>query len=67
MKIMHRQCMFELAILGKSPWCAVFTEEDLKLVEFRDDLDDYYKDAYGNDVNWQQACGVATNLFDHIE
>ena len=67
MRIMYRQCAFELAVVGRSPWCAVFTTEDLKLLEFREDLDDYYKDAFASDVNWKQACGVARDLFDHIE
>ncbi|XP_003743800.1 multiple inositol polyphosphate phosphatase 1 [Galendromus occidentalis] len=67
MKVMYRQCMFEMSIVGRSPWCAVFTTADLKLLEFREDLDDYHKDAYGNDMNWKQACGVAANLFESID
>lgn len=63
---MYNQCKFEMAILGRSAWCAMFTEEDLKLLEFREDLDDFHKDSYGHDRNWQQACPVAQDLFDKI-
>ncbi|OQR76446.1 hypothetical protein BIW11_07781 [Tropilaelaps mercedesae] len=66
MKLMFNQCRYEIAIFGQSPWCAVFTSEDLKLLEFREDLDDFYKDSYGNDRNWQQACPVAQDLFEYI-
>ncbi|XP_022706558.1 multiple inositol polyphosphate phosphatase 1-like isoform X3 [Varroa jacobsoni] len=65
-KLMFSQCRYEVAIIGKSPWCAVFTTEDLKLLEFQEDLDDFYKDAYGNHRNWQQACPIAQDLFDYI-
>lgn len=66
MELMHKQCAYETAILGRSPWCAVFTEEDLKVIEFHEDLDDFYKDSFGYDINWQQACPVAQDLFEYI-
>lgn len=66
MKLMFSQCKYEVAIFGRSPWCAVFTPEDLKLLDFREDLDDFYKDAYGSDLNWQQACPIAQDLFEYI-
>lgn len=40
-----------------SPWCALFTTEDLKVMEYVEDLDHYYRNGYG----------VATNkLFGEI-
>ncbi|KAJ8732801.1 hypothetical protein PYW07_015400 [Mythimna separata] len=30
-----------------SPWCAVFTEEDLKIIEYVGDLEHYYRSGYG--------------------
>ena len=45
-----------------SPWCAVFSEENLKILEFTDDLSFYYKDGYGYDINWQMTKPLVDEL-----
>ena len=45
-----------------SPWCAVFSEENLKILEFTDDLSFYYKDGYGYDINWQMTKPLVEEL-----
>lgn len=34
-----------------SQWCALFTTEDLKVLEYREDLEHYYKSGYGVSMN----------------
>lgn len=34
-----------------SPWCALFTTEDLKVLEYYGDLRHYYRNGYGNKIN----------------
>ncbi|XP_037571292.1 multiple inositol polyphosphate phosphatase 1 isoform X1 [Dermacentor silvarum] len=67
LKMLLRACMFEYSIYDQSPWCSVFTEDDLKAVEFKEDLDDYYKDGYGLERNYAQACPVIQELVDRLE
>ncbi|XP_077490703.1 multiple inositol polyphosphate phosphatase 1-like isoform X2 [Amblyomma americanum] len=67
LKMLLRSCMFEYAIYDQSAWCSVFTEDDLKAVEFRDDLDDYYEDGYGRERNYAQACPIIQELVDRLE
>ncbi|XP_075724821.1 multiple inositol polyphosphate phosphatase 1-like isoform X2 [Rhipicephalus microplus] len=67
LKMLLRGCMFEYAIFDESPWCSVFTEDDLKAVEFKDDLDDYYEDGYGLERNYAQACPVIEELVKRLE
>ncbi|KAH7943514.1 hypothetical protein HPB52_009170 [Rhipicephalus sanguineus] len=67
LKMLLRACMFEYAIYDQSPWCSVFTEDDLKAVEFKDDLDDYYEDGYGLERNYAQACPIIQELVDRLE
>nr|XP_037286358.1 multiple inositol polyphosphate phosphatase 1-like [Rhipicephalus microplus] len=67
LKMLLRGCMFEYAIFDQSPWCSVFTEDDLKAVEFKDDLDDYYEDGYGLERNYAQACPVIEELVKRLE
>ena len=33
----------------------MFSEDNLKILEFADDLRFYYKDGYGYDINWQMT------------
>lgn len=34
-----------------SPWCALFTSEDLQVLEYIEDLKHYYSDGYGTPMN----------------
>lgn len=60
--MMYRACVFEYSIHDASPWCAAFDDDELKAIEFREDLDDYYKDAYGLTRNYAQACPIVREL-----
>ncbi|KAL4707958.1 hypothetical protein ACJJTC_010574 [Scirpophaga incertulas] len=31
----------------RSPWCAMFSDQDLEVMEFKDDIKRYYKNGYG--------------------
>lgn len=35
----------------KSPWCAVFSDEDLVVLEYRDDVRHYHRNGYGSWVS----------------
>ncbi|KAF0289494.1 Multiple inositol polyphosphate phosphatase 1 [Amphibalanus amphitrite] len=39
-----------------SAWCAAFSEQDLKVMEFDMDLEYYWVDSYGYELNYRQAC-----------
>ncbi|KAH9365660.1 hypothetical protein HPB48_003062 [Haemaphysalis longicornis] len=59
LKMMLRACQFEYATVRRGP-------DDLKASEFREDLDDYYKDGYGRERNYVQACPVITELVTRL-
>ncbi|KAG0410834.1 hypothetical protein HPB47_012038 [Ixodes persulcatus] len=63
---MAKMCAFEVAINGSSPFCNLFRKEDLQLLEYASDLDDYYKDGYGQERNSAQACGVIREFVSRI-
>ncbi|XP_075235471.1 multiple inositol polyphosphate phosphatase 1-like [Lycorma delicatula] len=46
-----------------SPWCAVFTKEHLKILEFSEDLYYYYKLGYGMDMNQRLGCPPIRDMF----
>ena len=45
-----------------SPWCALFSEENLKILEFTDDLMFFYKDGYGFDINWKMTKPLVSEM-----
>ena len=45
-----------------SPWCAIFSEENLKVMEFVDDLIFYQIGGYGHDINWKMTKPLVTEL-----
>ncbi|KAL4707957.1 hypothetical protein ACJJTC_010573 [Scirpophaga incertulas] len=50
-----------------SPWCAVFSEEDLEVLEYINDLNHYYKNGYGSSVNVKLGSPALKDLFSEFE
>ncbi|GFV95146.1 multiple inositol polyphosphate phosphatase 1 [Trichonephila clavipes] len=68
--LIYTACVFGYALKDNDAWCSLLSTDDLEVLEFYADIDDYYKDAYGNKVNYEQACPVAKyifNLFKSVE
>ncbi|CAF4907770.1 unnamed protein product [Pieris macdunnoughi] len=51
----------------KSPWCAAFSSSDLLVLEYRDDVRHYYKNAYGFPINAKLGHPVLKNLYESLE
>ncbi|XP_073452422.1 multiple inositol polyphosphate phosphatase 1 [Aquarana catesbeiana] len=62
-------CSFELAINNtvNSPWCRLFDEEDAKVLEYLNDLKQYWKRGYGFDINSRSSCNLFQHIFQHLE
>ncbi|KAJ1141784.1 hypothetical protein NDU88_008112 [Pleurodeles waltl] len=61
-------CSFELAINNViSPWCSVFDEEDSKVLEYLNDLKQYWKRGYGYDINSRASCVLFQDIFKHLD
>ncbi|ODQ56190.1 acid phosphatase [Saitoella complicata NRRL Y-17804] len=56
--IMQDLCGYDLNILGISPWCQIFTQEEWLLHEYTRDVWAYYHSGYGQSVNRDGALGV---------
>ncbi|ENN71133.1 multiple inositol polyphosphate phosphatase 1 [Dendroctonus ponderosae] len=65
---MYITCGFETAWnkRPKSPWCSPFTEENLKALEYIDDLKHYWQDGYGYQLTYQQACPAFGDLINYF-
>ncbi|XP_072931747.1 multiple inositol polyphosphate phosphatase 1-like [Epargyreus clarus] len=66
---MYDMCRYNKAwnIAQISPWCAVFTKEDLKRLEYAEDLETYYKYGYGNPMNQKVSCAGVKDMMDFFK
>ncbi|CAB3378908.1 Hypothetical predicted protein [Cloeon dipterum] len=57
-------CRYEKAnnIKIVSPWCALFTPDDLKLIEYAEDLRFYHNTGYGNSINSRIGCPLVKDM-----
>ncbi|XP_061383607.1 multiple inositol polyphosphate phosphatase 1-like [Danaus plexippus] len=49
------------------PWCSLFSDEDLVVLEYRDDVRHYYKNGYGFDINADLGTLPLRDLFENFE
>ena len=65
---MYDLCRYEKAwtVTKLSPWCAVFSKEELRVLEYREDLYYYYKAGYGRDINAQLGCTLLQDMMNHF-
>ena len=63
---MYVMCNFDLAWspAAPSPWCRVFSDRDLRVMEYREDLEYYWVDGPGHEVTGKQACVLAKDMVD---
>ncbi|XP_029465663.1 multiple inositol polyphosphate phosphatase 1 [Rhinatrema bivittatum] len=61
-------CSFELAIKSEnSPWCSLFDEENSQVLEYLNDLKQYWKRGYGYDINSRSSCGLFHHIFKNLD
>ncbi|XP_033215557.1 multiple inositol polyphosphate phosphatase 1 isoform X2 [Belonocnema kinseyi] len=66
--IMYDMCRFEKAwrIEKVSTWCAAFSKNELRTLEYREDLNYYYYTGPGRDINAKLGCPPMKNMFEHF-
>ncbi|CAG7786592.1 unnamed protein product [Allacma fusca] len=66
--LMYKTCALETAweTPTLSPWCAVFDEEDLRTLEYQEDLEDYWQDGYAYPITYEQACMPLVDLVERF-
>lgn len=62
-------CRYEKAwAVGKlSAWCAPFTEEELRVFEYSEDLEYNYAAGNGRKVNARLGCAPLQDMFNHFK
>ena len=61
-KIIFRGCAFGHVIFNSDAWCSAFSNEELRLIEMLEDVDDYFGDAYGRNINSKAPCSLTHDI-----
>merc|ERR1712012_1027991 len=66
MELMHDMCRFDLMWTPNkiSPWCRVFSDDELEIIEYAKDLKSYWEDGPGYNLNYDQACVLGKDMWD---
>lgn len=67
-ELMYLTCAFESAWypLSVSPWCSAFSESNLELLEYAEDLENYWVNGYGYKINYEQACPIIGDMLQSL-
>lgn len=65
---MYTACSFEKAwqVDKVSPWCAVFTQDELKVFQYESDLHYYYHSGYGREMSSRIGCPPLQDMFNRF-
>ncbi|XP_066521443.1 multiple inositol polyphosphate phosphatase 1b [Hoplias malabaricus] len=61
-------CSYEFAIKSEnSPWCNLLDKMDAEVLEYKNDLKQYWKRGYGHDINCKSSCYLFHDLFKRLD
>lgn len=61
-------CAYEFAIKTvNSPWCRLFDEVDAQVMEYANDLKQFWKRSYGHDINSKSSCILFHDVFARLD
>ncbi|KAI5639130.1 histidine phosphatase superfamily (branch 2) domain-containing protein [Phthorimaea operculella] len=65
----YESCRFYRSwdVTYRSPWCSVFTDEELVVLDYRDDVRHYYRNGYGSWVNVRLGAPPLKDLLESFE
>jgi multiple inositol-polyphosphate phosphatase/2,3-bisphosphoglycerate 3-phosphatase len=67
-ELMYDMCRFEKAweVNRFSTWCAVFSKQELKILEYLQDLKHFYYTGPGREINKKLGCPLLKDMFSHF-
>lgn len=67
-KLLECQIISTRYVNEQSKWCTAFDKEDLQVLEYAEDLLQYYEGGYGiADYNAQLGCPLVADLYTKLE
>lgn len=68
-RTMYKCCRYDNAwnVDELSPWCSIFTPDQIKVLSYADDLKHFYKTGPGAEINDNVACPLVADFIRHID
>ena len=63
---MFRLCAFGFMNRGDTSWCSLLEEEDIKVLEYQGDLQNYYEHSYGNKLSYEIICPLLSDITQNL-
>lgn len=60
--VLERICGMESALFSESNWCNLFSQSDLRLNEYLEELVEYWYASHGYSSNYQPSCVLLKNI-----
>jgi multiple inositol-polyphosphate phosphatase/2,3-bisphosphoglycerate 3-phosphatase len=60
-------CAFATMNHENRDWCSVFSDEDLEVLEYYDDINQYYRHSYGNEISYKTNCPLVADIIDSLK
>ena len=60
----YQLCRFDKAFYPSetSVWCSPLDRSDLKVIEYYEDLEYYYKNGYAQEINYKMSCPLIRDM-----
>jgi len=59
-------CAFSSITPENKAWCSTFTDNDIDILNYWTDLENYYSSSYGNKFSYQIGCPLMADIIDTI-
>nr|XP_022316254.1 multiple inositol polyphosphate phosphatase 1-like isoform X2 [Crassostrea virginica] len=64
----HQLCAFEEALAeGGSKWCQFLDKESLEVIQYMNDLKQYWKKMYGHEISSAMSCPLLNQMFTTLD
>jgi len=67
LKTISKGCAHEYSIEGYSPWCFLLTDNEWQIMQFVSDLETYFTEGYGREINEKKSCPLVNHLIHMLE
>ena len=64
---MYESCRFDFGVYNDAPWCSTLTVEDLEVINYFEDLQSYWEEGYGHEINYEMSCPIIVDIMEHFE
>ncbi|GES91251.1 histidine phosphatase superfamily [Rhizophagus clarus] len=64
----YKACAFDIIFFNEyNSWCKLLRKNDILTLEYFSDMRNYYRFAYGNDLNKRLACRLVTKFVNDVD